>query len=94
MEKFGKVRRGMLEQAKVDKIEKPTESLSVGKAAKSIGLQHFGKFNMLLSKWAHPSALNVLSTTSLGRKLIPKFHELGVKLGDEALHGIGMFLMT
>jgi hypothetical protein len=45
----------------MDGIKKPRACTKVSDAARIINFLHFGKLNMLFSKWAHPTALSIFS---------------------------------
>lgn len=88
---FKQTRQQMLESAVDDNIENPTDYTPVSDAAKAINYPHFGKINMLLSKWAHPTAISVLM---LGRdaQLNATFYKLGARWVDDSIKLIELFL--
>jgi hypothetical protein len=90
-ESFKVGREDLLEKAAVDGIEKPMSYMHVDKAAKAVGYHHFGKINMVLSKWAHPTALNVLGGET-GNILMPMFYKLGDEWAQTSITAIQDFL--
>lgn len=92
--RFRGVQDRLLRQAEIDNIDSSTGYFQVAKAAASVNLNNFSKYNMVLSKWAHPTALSVLSDERIARKMNPKFYEMGVHLADDAANLIFLFLFT
>ena len=55
-ESFNQVRKQLQTNAAEDEIARPDAYTRVANAAKKVNFPLFGKLNMILSKWAHPTA--------------------------------------
>lgn len=93
-EAFRTTRETMLASAAEDHIEKPMSYQRVPDVAKQIGIDLFGKYNMVLSKWAHPTAMSIFGANRghIVAVLADFFYELGKNLGDGAIMEIRGFL--
>jgi hypothetical protein len=90
---FKATKEQLLTQAALDGVENPTEYQRVASAAKFVNYQYFGKINMLLSKWAHPTAMAVLEQ-SPPPELRNLFYRLATMWADTSLTAIGTVLAS
>ena len=92
-ESFRQVRQQLLNNAAEDQIERPDIYTRVADAAKEMNLTYFGKINMILSKWAHPTALSIFSQRSVYPELNKLFYDLGVSWADTSIAVIKDFFL-
>jgi hypothetical protein len=91
-ESFKQIREQLLKNAAEDQIESPDIYTRVANAAREMNTPYFGKINMILSKWAHPTALSVFSHRDTYPELNKLFYDLGLGWANTSIAAIKQFL--
>jgi hypothetical protein len=93
---FSAARKELIEKGNQDGIEGIDEGfMAVRDAAKVLGVEKiFGNMNKILSKFAHPTAMRVVSSEEASEVLRPFFFKIGKNWGIQALSLIDDFLNT
>ncbi len=88
---FMATRRELIEQAEEDGIEIEKSFMRTSKAAEVIGNKElFSTVNKVLSKLAHPTAMNVMGYDKAAGDILRKqFVDMGQLMGNEALRILG-----
>jgi hypothetical protein len=86
-----RTRELLFARAAIDGIKKPKDYTKVSDAAKTINFQHFGKRNMLFSKWTHPTALSIFGGET-GTAINNLFFETARNLAEAVQADIRAFL--
>ncbi len=87
---FQEVQQELLNKAETDGFDIKKKYTDVGTVAKNLGMSiRFKYLNKMLSKFAHPTALAILSTDSNVHNLLrQKFYEIGISASRSATHSI------